>query len=141
MKKRRKIEQKAREKEQETKLIEEQNKKLNQLAKKKDEGFTKKSRQRQFPQKHSQRASGEKCRQNLKKLMYNESTDSEYSEDFNDKCGVCKSKYPPLHESKACGSKVMGQWIQCDMCTEWFHLICLRENVDPEDNFVCENCC
>ena len=58
------------------------------------------------------------------------------SEDFNDKCGVCKSKYPPLHEPKAYSSNVMDKWIQCDMCTEWFHLICLRENVDPEDDFV-----
>ena len=71
--------------------------------------------------------------------MCNESTDSEDSEDFNDKCGVYKSKYPPLHESKACSSKVMGKWIQCDMCTEGFHLICLRENFDPEDDFVREN--
>ena len=51
------------------------------------------------------------------------------------------SKYPPLHESKAYSSKVMDKWIQCDMCTEWFHLICLHENVDPEDDLVCENCC
>ena len=47
--------------------------------------------------------------------MCNESTDTEDSEDFNDKCGACKSKYPPLHESKACSSKVMDKWIQCDM--------------------------
>ena len=35
----------------------------------------------------------------------------------------------------------MDKWIQCDMCTDWFHLICLHENVDPEDDFVCENYC
>ena len=114
--------------------MEEENKKLKRLAKKKDKGSTKKRRGKQSPQKHPQRASGEKFRQNLKKLMCNESTDSEDSE-------VCKSKYPPLHKYKACSSKVMDQWIQCDMCTEWFHLICLRENVDPEDDIVCENCC
>ena len=73
--------------------------------------------------------------------MCNESTDSEDSEDFNDKCGVYKSKYPPLHESKACSSKVMDKWIHYGMCTEWSHLTCLCENVDPEDDFVCENCC
>ena len=121
--------------------MEEENKKLKHLAKKKDKGSTKKRRGKQSPQKHPQRASGEKFRQNLKKLMCNESTDSEDSENFNDKCGVCKSKYPPLHKYKACSSKVMDQWIQCDMCTEWFHLICLRENVDPEDDIVCETCC
>ena len=32
--------------------------------------------------------------------MCNESSDSN-SEDFNDRCGVCKSKDPLLHESKA----------------------------------------
>ena len=73
--------------------------------------------------------------------MSNESSDSEDSEDLNDRCGVCKSKYSPLNESKACSSKVMDKWIQCDICTEWFHLICLSKNVDPEDDFVCENCC
>ena len=64
----------------------------------------------------STRASGEKFRQNLKKLVCNESTDSEDSEDFNDKCRVCKSKYPQGH-----GFNVT--------CVEWFHLICLLENV------------
>ena len=64
--------------------------------------------------------------------MCNESSDSEDSED---------SKYPSLNESKACSRKVMDKRIHCDICTEWFHLICLSENVDPEDNFVCENCC
>ena len=64
----------------------------------------------------STRASGEKFRQNLKKLVCNESTDSEDSEDFNDKCRVCKPKYPQGH-----GFNVT--------CVEWFHLICLLENV------------
>ena len=73
--------------------------------------------------------------------MCNESSDSEDSEDFNDRCGVCKSKYPLLHESKAYSTKVIDKWIQCDMCTEWFHLICLGENVDTDDEFFCENCC
>ena len=73
--------------------------------------------------------------------MCNESTDSQDSEDFNDRCGVYRSKYPPLHESKAWSSKVMDKWIQCDMWAEWFHLIRLHENVDTEDDFVCENCC
>ena len=72
--------------------------------------------------------------------MCNESTDTEDSEDFNDKCGACKSKYPPLHESKACSSKLMDKQIQCEKWTEWFHL-CLHENVYPENDFVCENCC
>ena len=89
--------------------------------------------------KHLQRPSGEKYQQNLKKLMCNESTNSEDSEDFNDRCG--ESKYSSLHEYKACSTKVMDKWIQCDMCTEWFHLICLRENVDTEDDSVCENHC
>ena len=30
--------------------------------------------------------------------MCSESTDSEDSDDFNDKCRVWKSKYPPLHD-------------------------------------------
>ena len=64
----------------------------------------------------STRASGEKFRQNLKKLVCNESTDSEDSEDFNDKCRVCKPKYPQGHEFNV-------------TCVEWFHLICLLENV------------
>ena len=34
---------------------------------------------------------------------------------------------------KACSSKVIDKWIQCDMCTEWFHLICLGENNDTDD--------
>ena len=55
------------------------------------------------------------------------------SEDFSDKCRVCKSKYLPFDESKKCNSKMIDKWIQCDMCTEWFHLICLPQNVDPED--------
>ena len=131
---------KAREQKQQTKLIEEENRKLKQLAKKKERS-TKKSTGKQSPPKHSRRASGEKFQQNLKRLMCNESSDSEDSEDFNGRCGMCKSKYPPLNESKACSSKVMDKRIHCDICTEWFHLICLSENVDPEDNFVCENCC
>ena len=45
--------------------------------------------------------------------MCNESNDSQDGEDFNDRCGV--SKYPLLHEFKACSSKVMDKWIQCDM--------------------------
>ena len=44
------------------------------------------------------------------------------SEDFSDK------KF---------SSKMVDKWIQCDMCTEWFHLISLPQNVDPEDDFVC----
>ena len=50
--------------------------------------------------------------------MCNESSDSEDSEDFNDRCGVWKSTYSPLNESKACSSKVMDKCIQCDICTE-----------------------
>ena len=42
---------------------------------------------------------------------------------------------------KACSSKAIDKWIPCDMCTEWFHLICLGENVDTDDEFFCENCC
>ena len=114
---------KAREQKQQTKLIEEENKKSKQLAKK--ERSTKKSTQKQSPPKHLRRASGEKFQQNLKRLMCNESPDSEDNEDFNDRCAVCKSKYPPLNESQACSSKVMDKWIQCDISTEWFHLICL----------------
>ena len=26
-------------------------------------------------------------------------------------------------------------------CAERFHLICLGENVDTDDEFLCENCC
>ena len=63
------------------------------------------------------------------------------NEEFSDKCGVCKSKYPPFSEPKKCSGKMVDKWIQCDMCTEWFHLICLPQSVDPEDDFVCENCC
>ena len=70
--------------------------------------------------------------------MCNESNDSQDGEDFNDRCGV--SKYPLLHEFKACSSKVMDKWIQCDMWAECFHLIRLHENV-AEDDFVSENCC
>ena len=116
---------KAREQKQQTKLIEEETKNQNSWQKKK-EGFTKKSTGKQSPPKCPQRPSGETFRQNLKRLMCNESSDSdsEDSENFNDRCGVCKYKYPPLNESKACSSKVMDKWIQCDICTEWFNLIC-----------------
>ena len=103
---------KAREQKQQAKLIEEENKKSKQLTKKKEES-TKKSTGKQSPPKRPQTASGEKFRQNLKKLMCNESSDSEDSEDCNDRCEVCKSKYPPLHESKARSSKVIDKWIQC----------------------------
>ena len=80
------------------------------------------------------RTSGLKFRQNLKELACDtdeSSTDksdndsSPDSEDFSDKCGVCNSKYPSFSESKKCSSKIVDKWIQCDMCTEWFHLICL----------------
>ena len=142
----------ARQKKQETKLLEGENKKLKQLAKKKDKGSIKNSRGKQnegkqSPQKCPQRASGLKFQQNLKELVCDESSADEYdnytstdSEDFNDKCRGCKSEDPFLHESKTCSNKVVDKWIQCNMCTEWFHLICLRENVDPEDDFVCEYC-
>ena len=36
-------------------------------------------------------------------------------------------------ETKECSSKMLDKWIHCDMCVEWFHLICLPQNVDPED--------
>ena len=63
------------------------------------------------------------------------------NEEFSDKYRVCKSKYLPFSESKKCCSKMVDKWIQCDMCTEWFHLICLPQIFDPEDDFICENCC
>ena len=60
------MEKKAREKKTGNKVNSRENKKLKQPAKKKDKGSTKKSRGKQSPQKHLQRASGEKFQQNLK---------------------------------------------------------------------------
>lgn len=34
-------------------------------------------------------------------------------------------------------------WVQCDKCEEWFHLICLgldKKDLDEEDDFVCPPC-
>lgn len=65
-----------------------------------------------------------KFKQNLKQLVCdtdesssdksdnNSLSDSEY---FSDKCGVCKSKYPPFSESTKNSSKMVDKWIQCGM--------------------------
>ena len=34
-------------------------------------------------------------------------------------------------------------WVQCDKCEEWFHLICLgvdKKDLDEDDDFVCPPC-
>ena len=70
-------------------------------------------------------------RQNLKQLVCyadesssdkSDNDSSSDSEDFSDKCGICKSKYPPFNESKKCSSKMVDKWIQCDNVTSGFNV-------------------
>ena len=32
------------------------------------------------------------------------------------------------------------QWVQCDNCTGWFHMLCMRINKAPDGPFYCHNC-
>ena len=141
-KRKRKDRKRAREKKQEIKLNQGNNKKIRkqQGKKKESEGSTNDGRKgekkneenfiqegsSQPPKKRPQRVSGLKFRQNLKQLVCDNdessSDESDYdsssdSEDFSDKCGVCKSKYRPFSGSIKCSSKMVDKWIPCDMCT------------------------
>ena len=50
-------------------------------------------------------------------------------------CFNCKSKYPPTKK------KLKNiDWVQCDVCDEWFHEFCITRDKSSEA-FTCNNCC
>ncbi|XP_076135340.1 uncharacterized protein LOC143117477 [Alosa pseudoharengus] len=55
-------------------------------------------------------------------------------EDPEQYCTVCKDIAPPG------SSRDLHQWLQCDLCTLWYHTECLEVGVVPEGEWYCHKC-
>ena len=60
-----------------------------------------------------------------------EPTEDQEQDEF---CGKCGGVYEAETEEEEL-------WIACDVCTKWFHAICIGVNCDSvPENFICHDC-
>ncbi|KAK7149262.1 hypothetical protein R3I94_008782 [Phoxinus phoxinus] len=49
-------------------------------------------------------------------------------------CSICKNTLPPGSNAE------VDEWIQCDLCQLWFHMVCVEADTVPDGEWLCHKC-
>ena len=68
--------------------------------------------------------------------MSSSSSSDDETTDPNNLCAECKSKHPASKRKR----KKTVNWIQCDICSKWFHEDCVGSVDNRDEEYFCKMC-
>lgn len=79
----------------------------------------------------------EKERKERAKALRQERANPPPAVDVGGHCALCRGVVPPGEDD---GGIQEDQWVQCELCTLWFHWACVGLEEEPEGDWLCHKC-